>query len=405
MGRATSLAGWLLPGVLRRFRVLVILAVVGIAVFGGIVPLASSSAEAAATAKEGLGSPALRAVMLSASGGAGAAEKPLNGDSMTEIRGVDGVEAAVGWSQALLTVERGSAAIFPDLTPRFAPLQPTVIVGREPKADGEVLLSAAMIEELGIEVGDTVDATYNRYLSAGLQEGVDVEVTVVGAYDATTVGVDGERAAYGPPSWVDAVLAAQQGVPTDRVTKGLVFQYVYVVATSREEVPSVVEQLRSHGYSASSLSSLLSGVQPVQAVLDLLRTVVAALLVVFLLIVAGTVATSVLVSKRGEIGLLRAFGWQRRQVLWAFLLQFGALGAVIGVLGAALAAAGLAVLAALFPEGLFGLPIEVGLSPATVGVLAMYLVVPPALFVLGAMILALRAASTPPDEVLRDLTP
>ncbi|MFT4158114.1 MAG: FtsX-like permease family protein [Microbacterium sp.] len=404
MRQATCLAGWLLPGLLRRYRALVLVAVAGIAIVGSIVPLASNTAASAATAKEGLGSPALSAVMLSASGGTNAPEKPLNGASLEEIASVEGVDSAVGWSQALLTVQHGSAVIFPNLTPRFPPLQPALIAGREPVKAGELVLSAALVDELGIDLGDTTVATYNTYVSAGVQEGVDVEVTIVGEYDATTTGIDGDLAAYGDPAWVNVVLAAQQGVPPgEQAVKGVSFQYVYVIAKSRDNVSAVVEQLRALGYTASSLSALLSGVEPVQAVLDLLRVIMASLLVILLLVVAGTAASSLLVSKRGEIGLLRAFGWPRRHVLLAFILQFGALGAVIGGMGAALGAGGLAILSLLFPDGIFGLPVEVGLSPTSIGVLAVFLVAPPLLFALSAALPALRAASTPPDEVLRDL--
>ncbi|MCK2035143.1 ABC transporter permease [Microbacterium sp. SSW1-49] len=401
MGRATTLAGWLMPGILRRYRALVILSMIGVGVFGAVVPLASETADTAATAKEGLGSPGLRAIMLSASDPN--EEQPLTGASLDEVRATDGVEEAVGWNQALLTVQHGSATISPDLTPRFLPLQPALLEGEEPVAANEVLISSAMIDDLGAEVGDTLDASYNRFVSAGLQEGVSTEVTIVGVYDATSVGLDGGIAAYGSPAWVDEVLMAQQGASETDSTRQLEYQYIYALVTSRDGVPEVVGQLTDRGFTASSLGALLSGVQPVQSALDLARIVLASLLVVFLLVVGGTAATAVMSAKRGEIGLLRAFGWPRGRVLWAFLAQFLLLGGVIAVGGALSSAVALAVLSVVFPTGLFGLPVEVGLSPGAIGTMAMLLVAPPMVFALAALVPVLTAASTPPDDVLRDI--
>lgn len=401
MGRATALAGWLMPGILRRYRVLVILSMIGVAIFGAVVPLASDTADSAATAKEGLGSPGLRAIMLSASDPNDS--RPLTGVSLGEVRAIDGVDEAIGWNQALLTVQHGSATVSPDLTPRFLPLQPALLDGREPEAASEVLLSSTMVEDLGVEVGDALDASYNRFVSMGLQEGVSTEVTIVGVYDAASVGLDGGIAAYGSPEWVDEVLASQQGVPEKESARQLEYQYIYAVATTRDDVPEVVRQLTDAGFTASSLGALLSGVQPVQSALDLARIVLASLLVVFLLVVGGTAATAVMSAKRGEIGLLRAFGWPRASVLWAFLAQFLLLGGVIAVGGALLSAAALTVLSGVFPAGLFGLPVQVGLSPGAIGTMAILVLAPPMVFALAALLPALQAASTPPDEVLRDV--
>lgn len=404
MARASALAGWLMPSILRRNRALVLLSVLGIAIFGTVVPLASDTADSAATAKEGLGSPALRAVMLSASTpGGGADGAPLTGENLAEVQAVDGVEDAVGWAQALLTIQHGAASVFPDLTPRFAPLQPSLLSGREPTADGEVLVSASMLSELGVEVGDAADASYNRFVSKGIQEGVEAHVTVVGVYDGATVGLDGDMAVYGTPDWADAVIAAQQGVPPDDLAQGIRYQYIYAVSSTRDTMPELVDTLVDRGYTASSLGSLLSGVQPVQSALDLARIVLASLLVVFLLVVGGTAATALVSAKRGEIGLLRAFGWPRSQVLWAFLAQFLMLGAVIAIAGVAVSAVVLAVLAAIFPAGLFGLPVQVGLSGLSLTTLGAFLLAPPIVFGAAAFLPAYRAASVPPDEVLRDV--
>ncbi|MCS3442948.1 FtsX-like permease family protein [Microbacterium phyllosphaerae] len=403
MRRASALARWLIPSLVRANRTLVVLAVLGIAVFGTLIPLASDTADSAATTKEGLGAAVLRAIMISPSIESDAQGGLFHADDLAEVRAVEGIESAVGWAQTGIEVSSGSMTVGPFLTPRFSPLQPPVTHGREPVAEGEILLAESDLDELGADVGAVLTARHDRYVSENIREGVAVQVTVVGAFDDAFAGLDGDDVAYALPEWVDSIRAIGQGVPADEIQSRLEYLEIYAVVDSADRLSEVVDELRGRGYVAGGLGALLSAVQPVQAALQMAKVVLGALLVVFLLVVGGGAAAALVGAKRAEIGVLRAFGWRRGLVLWAFVAQFALLGAVIAVSGATLSALGAALLALVFPTGVFGLPLVMGITADSVAYFSALLFIPPLAFAAAALLPACRAASIPPDEVLRDV--
>ena len=126
----------------------------------------------------------------------------------------------------------------------------------------------------------------------------------------------------------------------------------------------------------------------------LIRVVV---LVVVVLGIASVLVVSV-VQKRREIGILRAMGATRTQVLWVFLLQGALVGALGSVLGLVLAV-GMIRAFMHFVRGLDGLPLFAIELP---WLLALQVAgIATACGVLAAVMPARRAAALDPAQAIR----
>ena len=102
---------------------------------------------------------------------------------------------------------------------------------------------------------------------------------------------------------------------------------------------------------------------------------------------------TIAVSERiAEIGLLRAIGAERRQILWFFLSEAIVLGGTGGLIGVALGIALVGAVAAVFPA----LPVNLAWGYA-----ALALVLSLVIGLLAGVLPALRAASLQPLEALR----
>lgn len=117
---------------------------------------------------------------------------------------------------------------------------------------------------------------------------------------------------------------------------------------------------------------------------------------------AWSLASTLTVSRRSEVGVLRALGWRAGEVRWSFALQVGLLGAVVGVV------AGLVVaLVSVVLGGVSMLPgsAVVWVSPSPL-VLVVVLVGLPVVvgvgFGVGTLPVVQRLVRLPVDGVLRD---
>jgi putative ABC transport system permease protein len=106
--------------------------------------------------------------------------------------------------------------------------------------------------------------------------------------------------------------------------------------------------------------------------------------------IVNTMLMSV-IERTGELGVLRATGWTRRDVVRLILVESAALGVLGGVLGCGLGAALVAVAGALLPLRPVVTP---GLAAASFGLAV-------ALGVLGGLYPAWRAARLDPIEAIR----
>jgi putative ABC transport system permease protein len=105
-----------------------------------------------------------------------------------------------------------------------------------------------------------------------------------------------------------------------------------------------------------------------------------------------TVMTIAVSERIAEIGLLRAIGAERRQILWFFLSEAIVLEGTGGLIGVALGIALVGAVAAVFPA----LPVNLAW-----GYVALALVLSLVIGLLAGVLPALRAASLQPLEALR----
>ncbi|RZI93262.1 MAG: ABC transporter permease [Microbacterium sp.] len=391
-----------MPSLVRQARVSLTVATLAVALLGAFLPLVSGAADSAATRKDGLGAIVLRTVEL----GAYRLEtdpKPLTLDNLADLETWPEVESVNGWAQVDMTLitDRSSATLA--LTPRIPGLQPPLVEGREPRADDEVVVSAAVAEDLGIIAGDVIDAEHIERAGSSDGWGEMSEATIVGLYDPSVQGVDGPEAAYGTEALVVRWVNAATGHSTAWAEDNYTFPKAYITLTSIDATKAFMSDVAAEGYSPTSLSAMLSGVSTTQAFLDGLRPMLSGVLGVALLFIGWATASAFVASRRAEVGVLRALGWARYEVGGAFTAQFAAQGALVGGVGAAIALATTAVLSTVGPLSLFGVPLEARLDAPFLGQLGGVVVGAVCCFSIAAFVPVWRASSIAPDDVLRDV--
>lgn len=153
--------------------------------------------------------------------------------------------------------------------------------------------------------------------------------------------------------------------------------------------------LAQHGQEDFSITTQDQMLEVLGSILDVLTAGVAALGGISLIVGAigiATIMTIALTERTGEIGLLRALGARRRDVLRCFLVESALLGAVGGLAGVALAAA-LVTSARLFSPSL---PLAIAWPYATASLLLAGVI-----GVVAGLLPAARAARLDPVEALR----
>ncbi|WP_227356797.1 ABC transporter permease [Haladaptatus salinisoli] len=213
----------------------------------------------------------------------------------------------------------------------------------------EVVLNplAARLFEDGVTVGDRV--------SIRTASGETVSARVVGVLDGsggTGRFDDGALPrAYVPtrPFYDSTVESPTQG------TEQRVYPLLTVVAESHGEVPETKEKVRSYLRSDSDAARLAPDdygvhvrtdrdlVRRVEELLTTLTTFVTSIAVVSLVVAALGIANVMLVSvteRTREIGIMKAVGAQKRDVLQLFLTQAILLGVIGSVFGVAVGAVG-----------------------------------------------------------------
>ena len=251
----------------------------------------------------------------------------------------------------------------------------TVVEGRPVEADGEVVLGGRTMDELDVEVGDTV--------SAAGADGSDVELRVVG--QALFPTVENEDPALGMavtmPTY-DRLEEIDQGFPE-----------LYVDLADGVSVASVRADLEQYGF-------ITEGWRPaVVGNLDGVSSVpyaVAAFLAVLATVAVSHALVTVVRRRRSELALLKTFGLERRGLAVSVAVQamvFAAVGLGVGV-PVGLVIGGRAWQAV---TGGLGLPGD-ALAPVSVA-----LVLPATVLLLLAVAAApaRAAAHTPAGEMLR----
>ncbi len=322
---------------------------------------------------------------------------PVDTALVRTITGVPGVRAAEGnvMGYAQLVDKQGKAVGTAEYAYGFnwnqvAELNPfTLVAGRAPQADDEIVINKAAAEQGGYVVGDTATVL----VQAGPQRLRIVGIVKFGTADSIASGNGvlftqpaAQRLMAEPGKFDDIGVVADQGVSQqqlrDRLATALpgadVVTGTAIVKENDLEIKKAVKII-NRGLLAFALIALFVGS----------------------FIIYNTF--SILVAQRGkEMALLRAIGASRRQVLGSVLLEAVVVGLIAALLGVAAGigvAAGLRALLAMFEV----LEIPAGgsvLAPRTVLVSLLTGVLVSAA---SAVLPARKAAKAPPVAALRDL--
>lgn len=261
---------------------------------------------------------------------------------------------------------------------RIVGLNSKVVSGQARLEPGEAIVGRDLAADLGVRVGDRLTLQ-----TTGASDSVQVTALVdLGVRELN------RRTVIVPLRLAQNLLS----LPGGATTVDLTVQDVWAAQTLAEQLhrqwPYKVESWQE------SNAQLVSALNAQSVSTGLIRAVV---LVVVVLGIASVLVVSV-VQKRREIGILRAMGATRAQVLRLFLLQGAVVGALGSVLGIALALA-MIWLFSNFVRGSDGLPLFViSLAPLLAAQVAL---IATACGVLAAIAPARSAAAMDPAQAIR----
>jgi lipoprotein-releasing system permease protein len=261
---------------------------------------------------------------------------------------------------------------------RIVNLRDKVVAGRMQLGPGEAIIGQTLAQDLGVRVGDRITV-----LTDGRSETLRLTALVdLGVRDLN------RRIVLVPLRSAQSLLDLAGGVTQIDLRVNDVWAANTLAATLARELPNEVESWQDTN------AQLVSALNAQTISTRLIRTVV---MVVVILGIASVLVVSV-VQKQREIGILRAMGATRGQILRVFLLQGALVGAVGSVVGVFLAM-GLIKLFTTFVRGADGLPLfSITLPP----VMALQIVgLAFVAGILAAVAPARRAARLDPAQAIR----
>lgn len=261
---------------------------------------------------------------------------------------------------------------------RIVGLRSKVVSGTARLAPGEAIVGRDLAADLGVRVGDrlTVQTT-----------SVSESVRVTALVDLGVKELN-RRTVIVPLRAAQSLLGLPGGATTIDLTVDDVWAAQGLTEDLRHQLPYQLESWQE------SNAQLVSALNAQSVSTSLIRGVV---LVVVVLGIASVLVVSV-VQKRREIGILRAMGATRAQVLRVFLVQGAVVGAVGSVLGIALAVL-MIWLFTTFVRGADGQPLfSISLPPLLALQVAVLATV---CGVLAAIAPARRAAAMDPGQAIR----
>lgn len=265
---------------------------------------------------------------------------------------------------------------------RIVGLRGKLVAGAARLGPGDAILGRELAADLGLRVGDRVSVVV-----AGPRGNVADTVRVTALVDLGVRELN-RRTVYVPLRTAQSLVGLPGGVTNLDLTLGDVW-------TARDVAAALGARHAVKAESWQQLNAQLVSALNAQSVsTTLIRGVV---MVVVVLGIASVLVVSV-VQKRREIGILRAMGATRAQVLRIFLLQGALVGAVGSALGVLLAVALIAAFTT-FVRGSDGLPLfSITLAP---GLALRIALVATACGVLAAVAPARRAAALDPAQAIR----
>lgn len=257
---------------------------------------------------------------------------------------------------------------------RIVPLGDYLVEGRVSVGAGDAMIGRQLAEDLGLGVADKLR------LEAGA--GRTAVLNVAGIFELGVSELDA-RYVYLDLKQAQSLLDLPGGVTVIDMT----IRDIFAADTLAARVARLTG-LKAESWLETN-AQLVNGLRS-QSLSTVMISVFVAISVAFG--IASVLAVSV-VQRTREIGILRAMGSRRGQVLRVFLLQGGLLGLVGSGLGAGTGYALVSVFNAFGPQ-LFTIPMEPVLLPITMGIATLT-------GVLAASVPARRAARLDPVEAIR----
>jgi lipoprotein-releasing system permease protein len=261
---------------------------------------------------------------------------------------------------------------------RIVQLRDKVVAGSARLAPGDAILGRELASDLGVQVGDRI----------AVSTGSAPEVVLVTALVDLGIRDLNRRTVLVPLRAAQSLLGLPGGATRLDVTVDDVWQAQAIADALRVRHPVKVESWQEAN------AQLVSALNAQSVSTSVIRAVV---LVVVVLGIASVLVVSV-VQKQREIGILRAMGATRGQVIRVFLLQ----GAIVGAVGSALGvvlAAGLVWAFATFVKGSDGQALfPIALAPTLALQVAALATVCGVLAAIGP---ARRAAALDPAQAIR----
>ncbi len=328
--------------------------------------------------------------------------RKLDETALRDIGSLPGVSSVMGQyilgAEAVFRRERAGVQVYAVQPQALQEFEYPVAEGRELRSGNEVVIGDAVPGVLAGNVfgGDGPRAdVVNRHITLEIPQGFAEDgtpsirrqrVRVAGVLEP--LDFEADYAIYMPVS------AARPFLDADMRRS---YQQAIVQAGSADEVEAVTQAVIDAGFDAFSLRQQVEALQQVFVIIQLVLAGVGGIaLVVASLGIANTM-TMATYERTREIGIMKAIGASRRQIMRIFLMESAAIGILGGVTGLvlafALAALGnLALSTQLQGEQLFYVPVW----------LAVFAVVFSAAVGLAAGVLpALRAARLDPLTALR----
>ncbi|SEF54416.1 ABC transporter permease [Halobellus limi] len=372
---------WRFPSVqmawrnLGRNRVRTALAALGIII--GVVAISSLGIAGVALQQQATTDLGSLTNEVSVSSGTDSTTDGVTDDQVEEIRSLAGDAAVVPQKSnaTTLSARDGSEAFVSVTAVTRASALYTVSAGDSPdRLESGALLTAGTAERLGIELGDPVEYDGRLYRVRGLVE--------------SSTGFGGGSELVVPLS----ALAAQEHYDT-----------VTVVAADGDEAQAIADRLEARFNEGDeevlSVTSFASTQESIDSFLNTLNLALLGIGSISLVVASVAILNVMLMStieRRGEIGVLRAVGIRRGEVLRMILAEAAFLGVGGGVVGAAASlGVGLVIFQVLSGDPLlvFGWPsvryLLLGFGFAVVASL------------LSGIYPAWKAANDPPVEALR----
>lgn len=249
-------------------------------------------------------------------------------------------------------------------------------------------------------LGKTIAVEVTRGTSAGSGTGSRASARVVALSDPA-YQIDGPSAAYAPESLVTRWAARSAGVSPDVFRSSVGYDRISLLAASSADVPSVVKEVQTTGFTAYSLQQQF---QALPGVLGLIRSatwVLMACLAAVGFLSAFTLTSALARQRTREVGIMRAIGFRRRSVMAMLTGEItlvtcfaAALGTVLGLLIQGVAESFLRKNAQLHPYLIDG--------PSFTSLVVLVPIVGVFVCLIGAFFPARRASRLAPGEAVKE---